>query len=784
MYIYRNDKIIERIPVSKIDSVVFVAPKAPAVPDVPETPVYGAIDLGLPSGVKWATFNVGATKPEEYGGYYAWGEIEEKDDYSWSTYRWCNGSYDSMTKYCTSASFGTVDNKTVLEPEDDVAHVKWGGSWRMPTRAEQDELHYNCTWTWTTINGVNGYEVTGPNGNSIFLPVAAYRIGSDVYYIGNNGNYWSSSLYIDDSYYALELYFNDSGCCPVRDLRYVGGSVRPVCGGTTVPVESYSVSVSTNGNGEVLIEGTQESSVTVSAGASVTVVATPADDYKFIGWYIGESDTPVSTDATYTFTVSANVALVAKFEAEETGDSDSLNGHYYVDLGLPSGLKWATCNVGASSPEEYGGYYAWGEIEEKDSYTEDNSFTYGKYYGDISGNPEYDVACAKWGGAWRMPTKDEILELLKNCTWTWTTRNDVNGYEVTGPNGNSIFLPAAGYRLGTEVYYRGSSGYYWSGSVDYNYDGYAYYLYFDSDNHGVSYGSRFYGYSVRPVYDGATVPVESYTVSVSSNGNGVVSIEGIQENSVTVSAGASVTVVATPDSGYKFIGWYIGESDTPVSTDATYTFIVSANVALVAKFESFVEIVDGHGCVDLGLPSGLKWATCNVGASSPEEYGGYYAWGEIEEKDDYSWSTYKWCNGTDDSMTKYCTSASFGTVDNKTVLEPEDDVAHVKWGGNWRMPTRAEQDELLTKCTWTWTTLNGVNGCEVTGPNGNSIFLPAAGYRIGAEVTDGGSLGIYWSSSLYSNNSTNAYYLVFHDSNYGWNYYNRCFGQSVRPVSE
>ena len=195
--------------------------------------------------------------------------------------------------------------------------------------------------------------------------------------------------------------------------------------------------------------------------------------------------------------------------------------------------------------------------------------------------------------------------------------------------------------------------------------------------------------------------------------------------------------------------------------------------------------VNGHEYVDLGLPSGLKWATCNVGASSPEDYGGYYAWGEIEEKDDYSWSTYKWCNGTYDTMTKYCTDSRYGNVDNKTILEPEDDVAHVKWGGNWRMPTLDEQKELFNNCTWTWTTQNGVSGYKVTGPNGNSIFLPAAGYRSVTEVYNRGSRGDYWSSSLCSSYNDYAFYLYFHsDDRRDWSYASRDEGFPVRPVSD
>ena len=205
------------------------------------------------------------------------------------------------------------------------------------------------------------------------------------------------------------------------------------------------------------------------------------------------------------------------------------------------------------------------------------------------------------------------------------------------------------------------------------------------------------------------------------------------------------------------------------------------------KEEEYAKIhgaINGHEYVDLGLPSGIKWATCNVGATKPEEYGGYYAWGETDEKNNYYWSTYKWCNGSYDTQTKYCTNSSYGTVDNKTTLDPEDDVAHVKWGGSWRMPTKAEQDELRDKCTWTWTTRNGVNGYKVTGPNDNSIFLPAAGCRYGTGANYRGVSGCYWSSSLLSYDSGDACDLYFSSDYRGWGDYGRYDGRSVRPVSK
>ncbi len=212
-----------------------------------------------------------------------------------------------------------------------------------------------------------------------------------------------------------------------------------------------------------------------------------------------------------------------------------------------------------------------------------------------------------------------------------------------------------------------------------------------------------------------------------------------------------------------------------------------------APIESNVEgTIDGwveddaptYQAVDLGLS--VKWATCNVGASSPEEYGGYYAWGETEEKSDYSWGdTYKWCNGSMNSMTKYCTNSNYGTVDNKTVLDLEDDVAHVKWGGSWRMPTLDEIQELVNKCTWKWTSLNGVNGQLVTGPNGNSIFLPAAGYRRVTDLLYRGTCGSYWSATLSEYYTYCACNLVVDDGyGYWYNNWDRGCGHTVRPVTE
>lgn len=203
------------------------------------------------------------------------------------------------------------------------------------------------------------------------------------------------------------------------------------------------------------------------------------------------------------------------------------------------------------------------------------------------------------------------------------------------------------------------------------------------------------------------------------------------------------------------------------------------------------EKVGNYYAVDLGLT--VKWATCNVGANSPDDYGNIYAWGETEPKPIYyGWHIYKWATIAtydgdfyDATMTKYNTESSFGTVDNKTVLDPEDDVATVNWGSKWRMPTQGEWSDLINNCTWTWTTYNGVYGYRITSNfNGNFIFLPATGgFDDDAMYHEEANCGYYWSSSLVSFNPHCAYCMFFTEDDISEYYpYCRFCGQSVRPV--
>lgn len=196
---------------------------------------------------------------------------------------------------------------------------------------------------------------------------------------------------------------------------------------------------------------------------------------------------------------------------------------------------------------------------------------------------------------------------------------------------------------------------------------------------------------------------------------------------------------------------------------------------------------NGKGYVDLGLS--VKWAICNIGATSPEEYGNYFAWGETKPKTKYDWSTYKYCNGTSDIMTKYCIDSHCGIVDSKSTLELNDDAAQVNWGGGWRIPTESEIEELknASNCTWTWSNHNGVNGYKVTSKkNGNSIFIPAAGTCTDNNIKNVGKEAGYWSSSLclsyYNNYNAGRLYLDSYEI--GFKYSNRNRGLTIRAVCQ
>lgn len=568
--------------------------------------------------------------------------------------------------------------------------------------------------------------------------------------------------------------------------------------------------------------------------------------------------------------VSDAVAVVNRILGKT--NAGDVGGGEAIDLGLPSGTLWSSCNIGASSPEEYGNYYAWGETVAKSEYSENNYQYYknGSYVdigSDISGT-QYDVATALLGDGWRMPTYADVNELKNNCTSEWTTFNGVYGRKYTSKvNGNSIFLPAAGYRWEGNLFNTGKCGDYWTSTQQP--------FHFEFNELTGAIFSPYTGLSIRPVRSpkpkeiyvdlglpsgtlwascniGASKPEEfgdyfawgetqgrkgaftTTTYQYYQNGAYIdigSDICGTEYDAATAAWGsdwrmptkeqakelfANCTVTSSTVNGVKgylftsningntiFLpgngwcnergyisnslgrGWYWLGIGVTSNENTAYSFFNYGKTVLDVGTSRYV----GYGiravcshvpnpnvikkepeAIDLGLPSGTKWANCNVGATKPEEYGDYFAWGEIGTKLDYSEDTYFFNNngytslGIDISGTKY-------------------DVARMKWGGSWVMPTLDDVKELLNNCTREWTTLHGVDGLKFTSKNnGNSIFLPAAGRRWGGDLDFVGERGYYWSSTQHPDDSYGAYYLHFYSGYASWYSDYRRLGWSVRPV--
>lgn len=479
---------------------------------------------------------------------------------------------------------------------------------------------------------------------------------------------------------------------------------------------------------------------------------------------------------------------------------------HMIDMG--DGVMWACCNVGASSPIEYGDYYAWGETNPKtsdydwDDYkwcngTENGITKYSISSSDgIEDNKTQlelidDAARVSLGVPWRMPTVDEFSFLCNSCKWTKTTINNINGYKVTATNGNVLFLPAGGmHYAGTSFFKPGDSGWYWSSSLGSKSTGAAGFYF--SNYRGIEtsddMAKRCHGLSIRPVIGAYLNVFPSFIINPSYNAfSESFIIETDQTYTITTSA-SWFTAKASPDQ--KEVTLTVTENSKAAMRSGTITFTGGGLTRIVYITQDGNPASESLGTcpndnhphkVDMG--NGVMWACCNVGASSPIDYGNYYAWGETTPKTDYSWKTYKWCNGTENSLTRYCTNSSYGKVDNYKTLRSYDDAAWVNWGDSWRMPIIDELSDLNSKCRWIWTTIKNVNGYHVIASNGNTIFLPAAGY-FGYFTPETGNYGYYWSSSLHNDDSRNSDRLGFSISDRSTFYESRYIGNSVRPVTE
>ncbi len=409
-----------------------------------------------------------------------------------------------------------------------------------------------------------------------------------------------------------------------------------------------------------------------------------------------------------------------------------------VDLGLPSGKLWADRNVGATDPCNCGDYVAYGDSYGGPFFQGLTEFSWEEYryangketlqvskYGN---NPNQrkldaknDAATFKCGEEWYTPTREDFMELLDNCDI-----KIVRNYNNTG-------------RRGLLVYNRKDRS-----------------QFIFIPGCGIVKGQKLINSDIdksgivklwTSTTDVKHVARQAYTFYADDgNGGGGKAYGTFYEEDYCL----GMTVRPIRNKMPEAAGTTAGTEGKPV---------------------------------DLGLPSGTLWADHNVGASSPEDYGNYYAWGETSTKSSYM--GHKWCKDYL-KLTKYCSKSDEGYngfTDRRTTLEPNDDVATSKWGDKWCMPTQAQMEELEEECTWTWTTRGGHNGYDIKGPNGNSIFLPAAGRKQIDDMDDEGEVGYYWSSSLYINMPSNASSLEiesdFVDSDSSGS---RDDGYTVRPV--
>ena len=520
-------------------------------------------------------------------------------------------------------------------------------------------------------------------------------------------------------------------------------------------------------------------------------------------------------------------------------DDDPDDAHDGVQL-WECGPYWATKNVGAEEPWECGYYFWWGdtvgyarsegtwtdygsdegyydgvtwvsstgEQMSSDPFTPSLCPTYGKNnaallsagYIDSTGNlvAAHDAATVHLGLPWRMPTSDEIVALVNNCTTTWITTNGVSGRLVTGKGdyaNRSIFLPAAGYGDAfSNLHYPNSLGIVWSSTPDSSRSNYAWDLRFRSSSFGRSSNSRRDGgQCVRPVRDdGGTVNMYTYMVTYKPGANG----SGVQQTA-TKTHGVALALKGAifTRSGYTQTGWSTSDGGSK-AYDLNASYTSNAAITLYPYWTAHSG-TDTHDSVQL-WEGGPYWATTNIGAEKPEDYGYYFWWGDTVgyKREGDAWVA---SDGSSRNFEFYGENTpaydksidklkSEGWITMDGILAPEHDAAQVHWGGDWRMPTKQEESDLNSKCDWTWTAMNGVMGYVVRGRGGYSsasIFLPAAGYGYGTSLHLAGSSGNYWSSVPDSDNDYGYSYswcLDFYSGYHGTYYNCRYYGWPIRPV--
>ena len=824
--------------------------------DETEPDNHGKVQLWA-GGLYWAETNIGAEKPEDCGYYFWWGDTVgcERVNGAWvATDKSSNFSFgDANTPTCnksiaTLKTEGWITAEEVLAPEHDAALVQWGGNWRMPTKQDFDDLKNNCDFTWTTVNGVKGYLVSGKgdySSNSIFLPCAGYGTGSS----HNNvsyGYYLSSVPCSDGDSYSWHFNFGPSYRNTYRDGRSAGNPIRPVQGFSDSP---HPVTITFNANGGSVSPETR----TVTSVSEVGRLPIPRrSGQSFAGWFTAvDGGSPIgenmvaSSDVTYyahwspdggedsMFTEQANGYMWTYRIVGSTAEICGVDGSVAIwpnpvgAVDIPSSL--GGCPVTCIGESAFSGCRNMTSVTIPDCVT-DIGYSAFENCDELMNVviPDYvtsigDFAFDGCDSLTSVTIPDSVVSLgqcvfrgcdgLKNAvlgsgvanideyafSGCYQLMNVTIGVSVTNigveafsgcQSLTGVEIPDSVVSIG-ESAFSGCSGL-TSVTIPYGVTTIGINAFFECS--GLT--SVMIPGSLSHIGECLFCKCESLAdVTI---GEGVESI-GCQAFSECIGL-ESITIpdsmISIADYAFEYCSALRSVSLPGTLMDRVNpeAFYESSNVVITYRDED----TDPHGKVQL-WEGGPYWATTNIGAENPEDYGYYFWWGDTVgyKREGNAWvatdgssSNFSFNSGNTPTYGKsIATLQSEGWITADSVLAPAHDAAHVHWGGEWRMPTKQELSDLNSKCDWTWATQNGVQGYVVKGKGtyaSASIFLPCAGsvYGYPTSLYYAGSYGFYWSSVPFSDKVCydNALDLFFDSGDHHTYADDRMVGQSVRPV--
>ena len=736
----------------------------------PETQVTGAVDLGL--SVLWASSNVGASSASDAGDYFAWGETSKKADYSWGTYKFGHsGTNDGMTRY------NNVDGIQILLPEDDVAHSVYKGNWRMPTMAEWDELRNNCDWIEDKQDGVLvGYTIVSKvNGKQIYLPVTGYMDGTELK-DSNRTRYWSSSITngdrkytarnVNETVYAYSYSYRG-------DDRRLGMAVRAV----------YDNAESTITPASIVDLGLSVKWAGYNLGASS--VESPGSYY---GW--GETDSRTVFDWE-TYQWGAGSSVMSKYNATDgltilKRDDDAaykkLGGPYWrmptIEEWneLQEKCDWIPCTINAQR-----GYKIKSKTNGKSIFLPISGFKDGQQVKDgmrprywsstiSNGDRKYTarnlnetvyaysynyrgddrrlgmLVRAVYDDSDKQITSGDLVDL--GLSVKWASKNlgalscdELGNYFAWGETATKLSFDWASYKWGTSA----------DRIVKYNSTDALNTLLREDDAAYQSLGGPYWRMPTIGEWNELQEKCE-WTLCTINNQRGYRIESKINGNAIFLPLSGFLDGMQLKD-GMRTRYW----SSSYTNGDRQYTarnlnetvYAYSYNyrgddrrlgMPIRPIYDSSMDnivLTEGE-FIDMGVS--VEWARCNMGTSYPEEIGSYYAWGETSPKSSFTWESYRF--GTSANLSKY------NDQDNLKVLDREDDVVYRRYGGNHRMPTIGEWEELLNNCSVQEVKIRNRKGHLLTSKiNGNTLFIPYSGYKQESQLHDGVRLR-YWSSSI------------------------------------